>query len=359
MDSSRPAVSPGLEEFLAKILDKPSPGATAAFCAAILDECHPADAAAFAAAILHEYHFDPKQPRDWRGRWTVGAPHEKSDEERRREVDKALAPAHATPGNDRDARADDNSIVFGKRTFISNDGKALQARFSGFDASGRVLLERASDGRKFAVPLKRFSEKDKGSLEKLHQDKGFMAGLTAKPRTVHLDSSGVKRADPLAWEAQVVRDIGKLSELETGRAVLDAAQRVGKEITIKLQSSGDNHARGGVVYYDPGRTVGARAQSGSRERPPFIGLGQELSNAVVNLADPNRSLYKKEEGGLRVGQELRVEYNETIRDETRRKEFTQRYPATPTGYPGWGTKIVDERVLGLNGRPLPRRRRDR
>ncbi len=60
-------------------------------------------------------------------------------------------------------------------------------------------------------------------------------------------------------------------------------------------------------------------------------------------------LTRRDEHGLRVGQQLRVEYNRTIRDAKRHKELTERYP-------GWGTKEVDERVLGLDGRPLPRRR---
>jgi hypothetical protein len=111
------------------------------------------------------------------------------------------------------------------------------------------------------------------------------------------------------------------------------------------------------VYYDPARPIGARAESG-KERPPFIGLGQELHNAVVNLAPGTPTTAQREEGGLRTAQDLRSDYNDTIRDPEKLKQLTDRYPEPSTGYPGWGSKEVDERVLGLDGRPL-RRRRDR
>jgi hypothetical protein len=61
---------------------------------------------------------------------------------------------------------------------------------------------------------KYFGDKDAqflNDLAKLGQDKGFVAGLKAKPNNVHLDSTGIKSADQIKWEAQVIRDIGKLS----------------------------------------------------------------------------------------------------------------------------------------------------
>ena len=109
------------------------------------------------------------------------------------------------------------------------------------------------------------------------------------------------------------------------------------------------------MFFDPGRTKGAPTQSGNNERPPFIGLGQEIFNAMANLAGGTASLLQREENGLRIGQRLRVEYNKTIDDPKRLKELARRYPESKQ-YPGWGTKKVDERVLGLDGRPLPRRR---
>jgi hypothetical protein len=358
-DHSRRRASPGVEAFVRSIRGEREPRDTAAFVAAICGESNLKSAAEFAAAILGEAGYDPNQPRDDWGRWTTGAGDQKSDDELRRETAKALAPSGPTGADDGGTRADANSVMFGQRKFTSKDGtQHFSGRFVGFRTDGRVLLRR-SDNRVYPADPQVFSDEDNRlltALAKLQQDKGFMAGLKAKPAKVHLDSSGVKGADPLTWEAQVMRDIGKLSELETGQGVLDRAKWLArsKEITIKRQSSGDNRASGGDVYYDPGRTIGARAQSGSKERPPFIGLGQELHNAMVNLLDPTRPWDQKEEGGLRVGQELRVEYNKTIRDAQRLKELTERYPGSPTGYPGWGTKEVDERVLGLNGRPLPR-----
>ena len=347
MDNSRHRVSPSLDGFLAAILGKPSPPSTAEFTTAILGECDPTTAAAFAATILREDNFDPNQPRDERGRWTTGAPHEKSDEELRREISKALAPKHPTPADDSAARADDKSRIFGKRTFTSSDGGTVDARFSGFDDKGRVLLKTVADGKTFAVPLKRFSKKDKESLDKLHQDKGFMAGLKAKPARVHLDSSRVKGADPLTWEAEVVRDIGMLSELETGRWVLDEASTQFDEITVTSLKPGDRdiHAEKGTVFFDPSRTKGAPTQSGNSERPPFIGLGQELYNAARNVSRDTATPGERERAGLRVGKKLREEYNDTIRNAKRHKELTERYP-------GWGTKKVDARVLDLDGSTL-------
>jgi hypothetical protein len=122
-----------------------------------------------------------------------------------------------------------------------------------------------------------------------------------------------------------------------------------KEITI-AGTQGDNFARGGTVHFDPGNTKGAPTQSGNNERPPFIGLGQELFNATANLSPATTPLPQREENGLRVGQQLRAEYNKTIDDAERLKGLTERYP-------GWGTQKVDERVLGLEGRAL--RGRDR
>ena len=72
MDSSISYASPGLDTFLAAILDKTNPADTAAFTAAILDECNPADTAAFAARLLGEHNFNPNEPRDEKGRWTTG-----------------------------------------------------------------------------------------------------------------------------------------------------------------------------------------------------------------------------------------------------------------------------------------------
>ncbi len=81
MNGSRFYASPGLDSFLAAILDKPDRASAAAFAVAILDEGESAGVAAiyddrdaanaaFAATILREY--DPNEPRDWRGRWTTG-----------------------------------------------------------------------------------------------------------------------------------------------------------------------------------------------------------------------------------------------------------------------------------------------
>jgi hypothetical protein len=93
------------------------------------------------------------------------------------------------------------------------------------------------------------------------------------------------------------------------------------------------------------------AESGNK-RPPFIGLGQELFNAEGNLSRGNPTAAEREEGGLRAGKQLRIEYNQTIEDPEKLKELSQRYPEPPAGYPGWGRKKADERVLGLDDRPL-------
>ena len=250
------------------------------------------------------------------------------------------------------ARADDNSEIFGLRKFTGKDGRGkLDARFAGFDKNGRVLLRKAGEKDSFAADPKYFRDADKkflADLAKLRDDKGFIAGLNAKPPNIHLDSTDAKEADRPAWEADVIRNVGMLSELGRGRQVLDAAKEREREITI-TPTLGDNHARGGTVNFNPGNTTGARTKSGNNERPPFIGLGQELFNAAANLSPGTAPLAQREQNGLRVGQQLRVEYNQTIGDAERLKELTERYP-------GWGTRAVDENVLGPDLRPLPRRR---
>jgi hypothetical protein len=341
-------------------------------------------------ADVREANFNPNEPRDEKGRWaadgsgnaTIGwgptraraaaqggssGRGDSSDEKRKQDALKqdalrGLAPATPKPADGGAAKADANSALFGKRTFTSADGtKTFDGQFAGFDDNGRVLLKK-DDGTRVPADPKYFSEKDKkflNDMAKLKDDKGFMAGLKAKPDNIHLDSSGIKDADArMAWEAQVIRDLGKLSELDTGKAVLDGAKQQGKDITIGVRPEGkDNFASGGNVYYDPGDRLGARAASG-KERPPFIGLGQELYNAEGNLSRGDATPAEREEGGLRVGQQLRIEYNQTIEDTERHKELMRRYPEpeSPTGYPGWGSKKLDEIVLGLDGRPLPRRR---
>ena len=271
---------------------------------------------------------------------------------------RALGGKAPTSPNDTEAGANDNSVIFGERTFTDKSGRTLQGRFAGFDDKGQVLIKRVSDGKMFAVPTENLGDADKQLFSKLQQDKGFMAGLKAMPANIHLNSSGI--ADPdrqMEWETEVVRDIGKLSELEKGRRVLGDVKVQRNEITIKPPRGGDNSAAGGNVYFDPADTKGASAVSG-KKRPAFIGLGQELFNAVAGLSRQPSPWAQREEDGLRAGQKLRVEYNKTLDDPDRLNELNGRYPGSGTdpGHPGWGTKKVDERVIGLHGQALQRGR---
>ncbi len=143
MEESRRGVSPGCEEFLAAILDKPNP----------------ADGAAFAAAVLREYN--PDEPRDAWGRWTTGGssggstkttvplgrgkPHaqgghaqwpadRESDKKSLQDMLRSLGPTTPTPT---DASADANSAIFGMREFTSKSGtkEPFNAQFAGFDVT--------------------------------------------------------------------------------------------------------------------------------------------------------------------------------------------------------------------------------
>lgn len=340
---------PGNDEFVATILDEGDPASTAALAATVFDECDPAGAAAFAAILLE---YDPNQPRDWRGRWTAVCADEDSDAEIRRRAEKALGGPTGTSTDEDAAGADRNSVIFGKRNFTPKDGSgSFEASFAGFDSKGNVLLKKA-DGKPFTADPQSFSDSDKkylADLAKLHDDEGFMAGLKAKPANVHIDSTGVSTATrQLQWEAKVVRDIGMLSELDTGRKVLDAAK--GREdqftITAPRKSTDDNSAEGGTVYFNAGKTTGAPTKSGNNDRPPFLGLGQEIFNAVGNLANKNATLGDRERAGLGIGKQLRQEYNVTIDDPQRLKEVTKRYP-------DWGTEAVDAEVRTPTRSELP------
>ncbi len=388
MDNSRFDMRPSREAFLAAILGEDRSASSAAFAAAILCErsldesedekgrrtkavshedwldavLHGASEGSdpFAADVLREY--SPDQPRDDWGRWTTGGSDDERPEERRQEILRALTPKGPAPGDDRAAKPDANSAVFGMRKFTSRDGlRHFNAQFAGFDKHGHVLLKKAGQSETFVATPEYFSGEDRrflADLAKLRGDQGFQAGWDAKPANIHLDSSGLHADKKLAWEAQVIRDIGKLRDLESGKALLKSAEAQGKDITVQPRNPAekDNFARGGTVHFDPEGTEGARARSGSKERPPFIGLGQELFNARANLLPGIPApTAQKEENGLRFGQQLRVEYNRTIDDAGRLKELTGRYSAG-TPYRGWGTKKVDEEVLGLDGRPLPGKR---
>jgi hypothetical protein len=362
MDSSKSYASPSHGEFLAAILDESNPANTAAFAAAILDSRDPAGAAAFAACILGEHNFNPDEPRDERGRWTTGGSNGKSEDELRKEAEKALGPTGPTPTDEDAARANANSKIFGMRKFTPKDGSTpFNAQFAGFDRNGNVLLKKASGEIVVADPNSYTGDGNNflTELAKLGKDEGFRAGLKAMPPNVHLDSRGIagSAADKLQWEAQVIRDIGMLSELDSGKSLLETVRGQdgrGKEITI-APTTGDNYAKGGTVHFNPDRTQGPQTQSKDRERPPFIGLGQEIYNALGNLSNKTATLLQRENDGLGFGQRLRGDYNRTIDDDARLKELTGRYSAG-TSYSGWGTKPLDENVIGVDGRPLPRRR---
>jgi hypothetical protein len=344
-------------------------------------------------ADVREANFNPSEPRDERGRWTTmrnfvdpadsdggGSDDDRRENERREreKINQALAAkTPAAPGADAKSLLSPLSGMFADHKFTSADGKNhFVGRFVGLDAQGHVMVQKVGeiDAQGRVVPLKEpggafvphaegYSADDQkflGDLAKvppaLANDSGFAAGIRAKPDNLHIDSSGVPGGEEKrrAWEAQVIRDFGKLNELDTGKAILDGARNQGKDITIQHRPEDkDDSAYGGSVYYEPGDPHGARAQSG-KERPPFIGLGQELYNAEANLSRGSPDMAQREEGGLRVGKRLRAEYNKAMDDPGRRQELQQRYPEPEpsTGYPGWGSKKVDERVLGLDGKPL-------
>ncbi|MGA2032628.1 MAG: hypothetical protein ABSG68_10250 [Thermoguttaceae bacterium] len=410
MHKSKP-VSPEHKEFLAAILEEQNdPAETATFVAAILGEEHPGQAAGerercradhshegWFGAILNGFSevadpfapvtlrdgYNPDEPRDWRGRWTAGGagggsnlpnrrstsgaaagelmaqlPGESADEVRQR-IDRELAPKGPTPTDERTSRADANSVMFRMRKFASKDGtKTFDARFTGFDKHGNVLLKKAS-GETIAVSPEqfngedsKFSEKDTKflqHLEDLQKDKGFMAGLKAKPDNVHVDSTGIKGDENRQqWEEQVIRNIGMLSELPSGQDLLDDAKHLGKPITIKPNLTGsDNSSHGSTVFYNPERAIGAKSDLG-KERPPFIGLGQELFNAMASYSRGTafQTKTQRENSGLSASEPLRRDYNETIKDQDRLNELTRRYPDRGA-YPGWGRKAVGGRTKKL------------
>ncbi len=234
MDNPRSCASPGLDVFLTAVAGARNPPSNDEFVATVFDECDPAGVAAFAAILLE---YDPNQPRDWRGRWTTVGADDDSDSEAeiRRRLEKSLGGTAGTSADESAARADANSVIFGKRKLTPKDGSGpFETSFAGFDSKGNVLLQKDGGKPSVAYPQS-FSDDGKQfltDLAKLHDDEAFMAGLKAKPANVHIDSTGVKDADQLKWEAKVVGDIGMLSELETGRKVLDAAKGREDKITI-------------------------------------------------------------------------------------------------------------------------------
>jgi hypothetical protein len=400
-DRVSPAADPPRQEFTDAARDRPRM-TTADFVAIVTGqrEYHPGEFAGdrvspaaghyheewpsadpFAAGALREYNYNPDEPRDEKGRWTTGGSasvwtkvlptgdpgtpdkpppgaagkaHIPTDDELRREKEKALQgmmPTKPAP-DDSTGKADANSAIFGKREFKSKDGKrTYHAQFVRFDDKGHALfrVDEFPEGLIPANPngLREEDAKFVSDLEKLGQDEAFRAGLKAKPDNIHLDSHNVQ-GDKMKWEADVIRDIGMLSELPTGKQILDNAKTKGaegKQITIS-PTDRDNYANGGDVHFDPGRTRGAQTQTGDRERPPFLGLGQELFNAEVNLSRGSPTTADKETGGLRTGRHLRSEYNATFDSPGRANDLRNKYP-------GWGTHKVDEKVLGLDGRPVP------
>jgi len=81
----------------------------------------------------------------------------------------------------------------------------------------------------------------------------------------------------MAWEAQVIRDLGMLSELDKGRQVLDAAKTQGKEITITPTDKQDNYAQGGTVHFDPGATSGRGPSPATTIARRSSGLGRSFT----------------------------------------------------------------------------------
>jgi hypothetical protein len=347
----------------------------------------------FAAGGLREYNYNPDEPRDEKGRWTTGGsgsvwtkvlptgdpgapdkppPGAAGKSEPSKGGDGYPDPKNVggflAPDTSADAsatEADKDSAIFGMREFKTADQKhTMKAQFAGFDNEGRILLRPFErDGKKVAADAQglvtadpnKFDDAGKkflAEMAKLGQDEAFKAGLKAKPDNIHLDSRHAP-GDKMTWEADVIRGIGMLSELPTGQQILDDAKTKGaegKQVTIS-PSEGDNFARGGDVHFNADRTTGARTETGDRERPPFLGLGQELSNAVSMLSPGYKSTADRETAGLEAGRQLRSEYNATFDNPGRANDLSNKYP-------GWGKHKVDEKVLGLDGRPVraPRNR---
>jgi hypothetical protein len=83
-----------------------------------------------------------------------------------------------------------------------------------------------------------------------------------------------------------------------------------------------------------------------RRSPAIEARTEGRSNPAPNLSRRNQSTADQGTTGLEIERRLRREYNATIEDPARGNELRKRYPE-------WGTKKVDENVLGPDGRPVP------
>ncbi len=77
------------------------------------------------------------------------------------------------------------------------------------------------------------------------RDQQLVRGLKALPPNVDVKPEGVKKANQPAWVEDVIVDIGRLSELPSGKAVLEKIRKENNEhaVTITPRDPGkDNHA---------------------------------------------------------------------------------------------------------------------
>jgi len=179
----------------------------------------------------------------------------------------------------------------GNRTWTDGTGKfKTEAELIGID--GNNIRLRKPDGTVVPVPIDKLSE----------SDQQLIRGLKAMPSNVVLDG-------PPNWKEKVIRDFARLSETKKGKELLESIKKIGEgdptigglaglpenttPITIVPRAGGDNKttvvlgpggkAKSVTIKYNPDDTQGDQVEGGSRERPPFVGLGKELFTAARAL----------------------------------------------------------------------------
>ena len=204
----------------------------------------------------------------------------------------------------------------GVRTWTSTGGTRLRGTLDSVLDDGKSVAIVPADGKKpRAARIDQLSKRDQQLIR----------GLQALPPNVSLNPEGLKKANQPGWVEDVIADIGRLSELPSGKKVLDGIRdhNNGHAVTIVPRDPGqDNHAefrplsdRGSdvTVQYDPhdikGDIVGGG--KGDRTRPPYIALGKELSTAAKALFNTSSINSQREETAA-------AEFDNGLRDEHNR-----------------------------------------
>ena len=277
------------------------------------------------------------------------------------EVDKLLK---ELGGGKKEEAAPTPGDLLGEHTWKSAKGKhTFKGKFGGVSEDGKTVTLISADGKETPV-----------AIDKLNQeDQALIRGLQVMPDNVRFDTTalrGATKQEVQAWKERVIRSFAQLSELPEGRELLKrlktmaAPQRakiggkwvrvepdVTTPLTIAARKGGDNHIKFDplddrrktaevTIYYDPADFAG----DANKERPPFIGLGKELSTAErvfkrsAAKAGNNPIINPEERPSAIFENKLRNEYNEALKDPSRKDDLRARYAE-------WGDTALPQRQV--------------